>query len=113
MSLDDAPQRALHGPLDGALAAWAAAVQLPDSAAAARYRQIVATPAPVLTGSVLAGPVLAGPVLPGPVLAGVPAPAVAAEPAMSPGLDPAWWRTFNADFAERLVISTRPSRQAA
>ena len=86
----------LDGPLDGALAAWAATVRLPDDAAAAAYHRIVATPAPVLTGAPPA-----------------PAPAVAAEPATSPTLDPAWWRTFTADFAQRMVISTRPSRQAA
>jgi hypothetical protein len=33
--------------------------------------------------------------------------------AISPGLDPAWWRRFNADFTARMVISTRPTRWAA
>jgi hypothetical protein len=30
-----------------------------------------------------------------------------------PGLDPAWWRRFNADFTARMVTSTRPTRWAA
>jgi hypothetical protein len=30
-----------------------------------------------------------------------------------PGLDPSWWRTFNAGFATRMVASTRPARRRA
>lgn len=30
-----------------------------------------------------------------------------------PRLDPAWWRGFTADFATRMVVSTRPVRLAA
>jgi hypothetical protein len=38
-----------------------------------------------------------------------PAPACT----ISPGLDPAWWRRFTADFTARIVNSTRPARWAA
>jgi hypothetical protein len=31
----------------------------------------------------------------------------------TPRLDPKWWRGFTADFAARMVISTRPVRLAA
>lgn len=33
--------------------------------------------------------------------------------AMTPGLDPAWWRRFTADFAGRMVATTRPAPWAA
>jgi hypothetical protein len=32
---------------------------------------------------------------------------------ISPGLDPAWWRGFTAEFTARMVTSTRPARWAA
>ena len=35
---------------------------------------------------------------------------VQAEP---PRLDPSWWRGYTADFAARMVTSTRPARRAA
>ena len=38
-----------------------------------------------------------------------PAPARAT----SPGLDPAWWRRFTADFTARLITSTQPVPAAA
>jgi hypothetical protein len=38
-----------------------------------------------------------------------PAPA----PAISPGLDPAWWRRFSAGFAARMITSTQPTPWAA
>ena len=31
----------------------------------------------------------------------------------APGLDPSWWREFNAGFATRMVASTRPARRRA
>jgi hypothetical protein len=31
----------------------------------------------------------------------------------TPRLDASWWRGFTADFATRMVTSTRPVRQAA
>jgi hypothetical protein len=31
----------------------------------------------------------------------------------SPGLDPAWWRRFTADFTSGMVTSTRPAPWAA
>ena len=34
----------------------------------------------------------------------------AAARATSPGLDPAWWRRFSADYAARMIASTRPHR---
>ena len=34
-------------------------------------------------------------------------------PAVTPRLDPSWWRHFTADFTARMVSSTRPLRQAA
>ena len=71
--------------LDDDLAAWAAAVRLPDAEAEAIFRRIIATPPPV----------------PAPVLAPVPR------------LDPSWWRDFSAGFAARMVTSTRPARRAA
>ena len=38
---------------------------------------------------------------------------VTARPApAAPGLDPSWWRGFNASFAARMVASTRPARLA-
>jgi hypothetical protein len=30
----------------------------------------------------------------------------------SPGLDPTWWRRYTADFAARMVASTRPTAWA-
>ena len=93
MSVHDGP--ADRG-LDGALAAWAATVRLPDDTAAAIYRRIVATPVPDLAAVPVDLPAAPGP-----------------EPAAGPGLDPAWWRTFTVDFTERLVASTRPQRWAA
>ena len=66
--------------LDDDLAAWAAAVRLPDADADAIFRRIIATPA---------------------------GPAVAASPAVTPRLKPSWWRGYNAGFAARMVASTR------
>jgi len=34
-------------------------------------------------------------------------------PEHAPQLHPSWWRGFTADFAARMVTSTRPVRQAA
>jgi len=34
-------------------------------------------------------------------------------PDQAPQLHPSWWRGFTADFAARMVTSTRPARQAA
>lgn len=34
-------------------------------------------------------------------------------PEQPPRLDPSWWRGYTADFAARMVASTRPLRQAA
>jgi hypothetical protein len=34
-------------------------------------------------------------------------------PPATPQLDPSWWRHFTADFATRMVTSTRPVRHAA
>jgi hypothetical protein len=34
-------------------------------------------------------------------------------PEQTPRLHPSWWRGFSADFAARMVTSTRPVRQAA
>jgi hypothetical protein len=42
-------------------------------------------------------------------ITGTPAPAFP----VTPRLDPSWWRHFTADFATRMVASTRPVRQAA
>jgi hypothetical protein len=30
-----------------------------------------------------------------------------------PGLDPSWWREFNAGFATRMIASTRPAHRRA
>jgi hypothetical protein len=38
-----------------------------------------------------------------------PAPAAA----ITARLDPSWWRHFTADFAARMIASTRPVRYAA
>jgi len=38
-----------------------------------------------------------------------PAPAAA----ISPGLDPAWWRRFSAEFTARMITSTQPAPWAA
>jgi len=32
---------------------------------------------------------------------------------ISPELDPAWWRRFNADFTARMITSTQPTPWAA
>jgi len=77
--------------LDDDLAAWAAAVRLPDDEADAIFRRIIATPVPV----------------PGP--AAVPSPARAVVPRLAPS----WWGDFSAGFAARMVDSTRPVRRAA
>jgi hypothetical protein len=69
--------------LDDDLAAWAAAVRLPD--ADAIFGRIIAAP----TG-----------------------PAVTAGPAVTPRLKPSWWRGYNAGFAARMVASTAPVRLA-
>lgn len=79
--------------LDDDLAAWAAAVRLPDGEAEAILRRIVATPAPV----------------PGSAAGPGPAPARAAVPRLAPS----WWGDFSAGFATRMVDSTRPVRRAA
>ncbi len=42
-------------------------------------------------------------------IVGKPTPA----PAITPRLDPSWWRHFTAGFTARMVASTRPVRQAA
>jgi hypothetical protein len=67
--------------LDDDLAAWAAAVRLPDDQADAIFQRIVRAPEPVSAGKA--------------------------------GLDPSWWREFNAGFAARIIASTRPVRRAA
>jgi hypothetical protein len=67
--------------LDDDLAAWAAAVRLPELEADAIFRRVMAGPALVATAA--------------------------------PGLDPAWWREFNAGFATRMIASTRPARRRA
>jgi hypothetical protein len=41
----------------------------------------------------------------------VDTPAPVAAPA--PGLDPSWWREFNAGFATRMIASTRPAHRRA
>ena len=38
-----------------------------------------------------------------------PAPAAAT----APGVDPAWWRRFTADFTARMITSTQPAPWAA
>ncbi len=40
---------------------------------------------------------------------GTPVPASA----VTPRLDPSWWRHYTADFTARIVSSTRPVRRAA
>ena len=40
---------------------------------------------------------------------GTPVPASA----VTPRLDPSWWRHYTADFTARMVSSTRPVRRAA
>jgi hypothetical protein len=82
--------------LDDDLAAWAAAVRLPEADAAAIFQRILASPA---------GP-SASPAAPTP--AGRPASPVAA-----PRLDASWWRGYNAGFTARMVASTAPVRLAA
>ena len=37
----------------------------------------------------------------------------APTPAISPGLDPAWWRHFTAGFTARMITSTQPKPWAA
>lgn len=77
--------------LDDDLAAWAAAVRLPDAEADAIFRRIIATPVPA------------------PGSAAVPSPARAAVPRLAPS----WWGDFSAGFAARMIDSTRPVRRAA
>ena len=77
--------------LDDDLAAWAAAVRLPEADAAAIFQRIVTS---------AAGPSAA------------PAGHQAA-PAAAPALDPSWWRGYTADFTARMVASTAPVRLAA
>ncbi|HET9972024.1 MAG TPA: hypothetical protein VFQ68_27575 [Streptosporangiaceae bacterium] len=77
--------------LDDDLAAWAAAVRLPDDEADAIFRRIIATPVPV------------------PSPAAVPGPARVAVPRLAPS----WWGDFSAGFAARMIDSTRPVRRAA
>jgi hypothetical protein len=72
--------------LDDDLAAWAAAISLTPAAAEEIYHRIVSRPAP----------------------ARVPAPRMP-----GPGLDPGWWRRFNAGFTSRMIVSTRPAQWAA
>jgi hypothetical protein len=79
--------------LDDDLAAWAAAVRLPEADAAAIFQRILASPA-------------ASPAAPTP--AGPPA-----SPAAAPRLDASWWRGYNAGFTARMVASTAPVRLAA
>jgi hypothetical protein len=81
--------------LDEDLAAWAAAVRLPDADAVAIFRRIVAAPAaPSVAPLSGAGP-------------------AAAPSAAAPRLKPSWWRGYNAGFAARMVASTAPVRLAA
>ena len=77
--------------LDDDLAAWAAAVRLPEADAAAIFQRIVTS---------AAGPSAA------------PAGRQAA-PAAAPPLDPSWWRGYTAGFTARMVASTAPVRLAA
>ncbi len=77
--------------LDDDLAAWAAAVRLPEAEADAIFRRVIATP------------------VPGPSLTAVPAPARAALPRLAPS----WWGDFSAGFAARMIDSTCPARRAA
>jgi hypothetical protein len=77
--------------LDDDLAAWAAAVRLPDADADAIFRRITASPV---------GPQAA------PVAASTPT-------AAGQRLKPSWWRAYNAGFAARMVASTSPARLAA
>jgi hypothetical protein len=69
--------------LDDTLAAWAATVRLPDAAAEGIYQQIVTTQTSA---------------------AGVPGGFAGSFG----GLGRTWWRDFTADFATRMVASTRP-----
>jgi hypothetical protein len=71
--------------LDDDLAAWTAAVRLPEAEADAIFRRIIATPGP----------------------APVPSPVAV------PRLAPSWWGDFSAGFAARMIGSTRPVRRAA
>jgi hypothetical protein len=77
--------------LDDDLAAWAAAVRLPEADAAAIFQRIVTS---------AAGPSAA-------------AAEHQAAPAAAPSLDPSWWRRYNAGFTARMVASTAPVRRAA
>lgn len=85
--------------LDDDLAAWAAAVRLPESEADAIFERIIATPA------LAAAPTLAAPTA---AASTTPAPNTPAK-----GLDPSWWREFNSGFATRMITSTRPARRRA
>jgi hypothetical protein len=71
--------------IDDDLAAWTAAVRLPDGDAAAIFQRIVAAPVGLSV----------------------------APPAAVPQLSPSWWRRYNAGFAARMVASTAPVRLAA
>ena len=75
--------------LDDDLAAWAAAVRLPDAEADAIFRRITATPVPV------------------------PDAVPGLAPAAVPRLAASWWGDFSAGFAARMIDSTRPVRRAA
>jgi hypothetical protein len=75
--------------LDDDLAAWAAAVRLPDADAAAIFQRIVSS------------------------AAGPSAAPAEHEAAPAPSLDPSWWRGYNAGFTARMVASTAPVRLAA
>jgi hypothetical protein len=77
--------------LDDDLAAWAAAVRLPDADAAAIFQRIVTSSA-------------------GPTAASAEREVA---PAAAPSLNPSWWRGYNAGFAARMVASTAPVRLAA
>jgi len=72
--------------IDDTLAAWGAAARLPAAAAADIYQRIVMTPSPARA---------------------------ARTSTLGPGLDPAWWRQFSADFSARIVMSTQPVPYAA
>jgi hypothetical protein len=70
--------------LDDDLAAWAAAVRLPEADATEIFQRIIATPAGQTSTTDSA-----------------------------PRLKASWWRDYNAGFAARMVASTVPARLAA
>jgi hypothetical protein len=83
--------------LDDDLAAWAAAVRLPDADAGVIFQRIVASAAdPSAAADRSAAPADAAVVV-----------------AAAPRLDASWWRGYNAGFAARMVASTAPVRLAA